>query len=68
MKLLIILVFIAVLVSLGSGLFFLVNDRGESKRMVNAQTLRVALSVLLFVLLVGTWLSGWVQIQSLTEG
>ena len=63
MKLLIILVFIAVLASLGSGLFFLVNDRGESKRMVNALTLRVALSVLLFVLLVGTWLSGWLQTQ-----
>ena len=63
MKLLIILVFIAVLASLGSGLFFLVKDRGESKRMVNALTLRVALSVLLFVLLVGTWLSGWLQTQ-----
>ena len=63
MKLLIILVFIAVLVSLGSALFFLVNDRGESKRMVNALTLRVALSVLLFVLLLGTWLSGWLQTQ-----
>ncbi len=64
MKLLIILVFIAVLASLGSGLFFLVNDRGESKRMVNALTLRVALSVMLFVLLLGSWLSGWIQIHS----
>ena len=59
LKLLIIVVFIAVLASLGSGLFFLVTDRGESKRMVNALTLRVALSVLLFVLLLVTWLSGW---------
>ncbi|NIP67865.1 MAG: twin transmembrane helix small protein [Planctomycetales bacterium] len=64
MKLLIILVFIAVLASLGSGLFFLVKDRGESKRMVNALTLRVALSVMLFVLLLGSWLSGWIQIPS----
>ncbi len=64
MKLLIILVFIAVLASLGSGLFFLVNDRGESKRMVNALTLRVVLSVMLFVLLLGSWLSGWIQIHS----
>ena len=61
MKLLIIVVFIAVLASLGSGLFFLVTDRGESKRMVNALTLRVALSVLLFVLLLVTWLSGWLS-------
>ena len=57
LKLLIILVFIAVLGSLGSGLFFLVTDRGESKRMVNALTLRVALSIVLFVMLLGTWLS-----------
>ena len=57
LKLLIILVFIAVLGSLASGLFFLVSDRGESKRMVNALTLRVALSVALFVMLLGTWLS-----------
>jgi hypothetical protein len=64
LKLLIILVFIAVLASLGSGLFFLVNDRGESKRMVNALTLRVALSVMLFVLLLGSWLSGWIQTHS----
>ncbi len=64
MKLLIILVFIAILASLGSGLFFLVNDRGESKRMVNALTLRVALSVMLFVLLLGSWLSGWIQTHS----
>ena len=53
--------FIAVLVSLGSGLFFLVNDRGESKRLVNALTLRVALSVLVFLLLMGSWLTGWIQ-------
>ncbi len=58
MKLLVILLFIAVLACLGSGLYFLVNDRGESKRLVNALTLRVALSVLLFALLVGSWLGG----------
>lgn len=61
MKLLVIVLFIAVLVSLGSGLFFLVNDRGESKRLVNALTLRVALSVLVFLLLMSSWLGGWLQ-------
>jgi hypothetical protein len=61
LKLLVIVLFIAVLLSLGSGLFFLVNDRGESKRLVNALTLRVALSVLVFLLLMSSWLGGWLQ-------
>jgi hypothetical protein len=57
------MLFIAVLLSLGSGLFFLINDRGESKRLVNALTLRVALSVLVFLLLMSSWLGGWLQTQ-----
>jgi hypothetical protein len=57
-KLLIILVLAAIIVSLGSGLFHLVRDEGQSGRMVNALTLRIALSVLLFVLLFVAWRSG----------
>jgi Protein of unknown function (DUF2909) len=44
------LIFIAA--SLGSSLFFLYKDRGEGNtRMVKALTIRVGLSILLFVLL-----------------
>ena len=57
-KLLIVLVLAAIVASLGSGLFHLVRDKGQSKRMVNALTLRIALSVLLFVLLIVAWRSG----------
>ncbi len=57
-KLLIILVLAAIVASLGSGLFHLVKDEGKSKSMVNALTLRIALSVLLFVLLFVAWRSG----------
>jgi hypothetical protein len=57
-KLLIILVLLAIVASLGSGLFHLVRDEGKSRRMVNALTLRIALSVLLFVLLFVAWRSG----------
>ncbi len=57
-KLLIVLVLVAIVASLGSGLFHLVKDEGKSKRMVNALTLRIALSVLLFVLLFVAWKSG----------
>ena len=57
-KLLIVLLLVAIVVSLGSGLFHLVKDDGQSKRMVNALTVRIALSVLLFVLLFVAWKSG----------
>lgn len=57
-KLLIVLVLVAIVASLGSGLFHLVKDEGKSQRMVNALTLRIALSVLLFVLLFIAWRGG----------
>ena len=57
-KLLIVLVLAAIVASLGSGLFHLVRGEGQSKRMVNALTVRIALSLLLFVLLIVAWRSG----------
>ena len=58
-KILIVAVLVAIVWSLGSGLFHLVKDeRGQSKRMVNALTVRIALSVALFVLLFVAWRSG----------
>ncbi len=57
-KPLILLVLAAIVASLGSGLFHLVQDEGRSKRMVNALSVRIALSVLLFVLLFVAWRSG----------
>ena len=49
--LLIIVVMLGILVSLGSGLYFLVRDRGKTERMVVSLSVRVALAVLLLVLL-----------------
>jgi cytochrome bd-type quinol oxidase subunit 2 len=60
-KFLIVVIFIAILISLGTGFFSLMNDKGQSKRMVNALTVRVALSVLLFVLLFAAWYTGQIQ-------
>ncbi len=48
---LIILVMLAILVSLGFGLFFLVRDQGKTQRTVIALSVRVALSILLLALL-----------------
>lgn len=57
LKLVIILLLFGVLASLFSGLFFLYRDRGAGHRTVKALTVRVALSVTLFaLLLVAYWL------------
>src|SRR6266704_2490993 len=50
-KIVVILLFVAILASLGSALFFLVTDGGQSKRSVKALALRVGLSLTLFLLL-----------------
>jgi hypothetical protein len=60
-KTLIVIVFLAIIASLGSGLFALVNDKGKSKRLVNSLTVRITLSVLLFVLLIIAYMNGLIQ-------
>jgi len=60
-KLLIVLCLIGIVISLGSGLFHLVSDRGESKKMVTSLTVRVVLSVALFILLFIAWSQGLIQ-------
>ena len=58
MRIVVILFIILILASLGSALFFLVNDRGQSKRTVTALALRVGLSVILFLLLMAGYYFG----------
>ncbi len=60
-KLLIVIIFLAIIVSLGSGLFALVDDKGKSKRLVNSLTVRISLSVLLFALLIIAYMNGLIQ-------
>lgn len=58
MKIVVILFLVAILASLGSALFFMVNDRGKSKRTVKALALRVGLSMSLFILLMAGYYFG----------
>ena len=51
MKIIIILFLLFIFGSLGSALFYLVRDKGTSTRTVKALTIRVALSVTLFLML-----------------
>ncbi|MFL2554459.1 MAG: twin transmembrane helix small protein [Candidatus Rariloculaceae bacterium] len=48
---LIIVIMLGILISLASGLFFLVRDKGKTKRTIASLSLRVALSVVLLALL-----------------
>lgn len=61
MKIIIALAFILILGSLGSALFFMMRDKGKSNRTVHALALRVGLSIVLFLMLLGAYKMGWIQ-------
>ncbi len=50
-KIFIVLTLLAILGSLASGLIFLIRDNGNSTRTVKALTVRIGLSVFLFLML-----------------
>ena len=60
-KIIVVLFLIAIIGSLFSGLFFLMKDKGTSERTVRALTVRVSLSVLLFILLMIGFATGLLQ-------
>jgi cytochrome bd-type quinol oxidase subunit 2 len=60
-KVLIVLMFVAIVASLGSALFHLSRSGGDSRKMARALTLRVGLSVALFVLLMIAWAAGLIR-------
>jgi putative copper export protein len=60
-KYLIVAVLIVILFSLGSGLFYLVRDKGQTDRTVKALTVRIALSLGLFILLFVAFATGLIQ-------
>ncbi|WP_271409962.1 twin transmembrane helix small protein [Pseudomonas sp. Q1-7] len=58
LKAAIVLLLLATLVSLFSGLFFLVKDEGRSSRVVNALTVRVVLAAITLALIAWGFYSG----------
>lgn len=60
-RLIIILVLIAILGSLFSGMYFMLKDRGRSTRNIKALSIRIGLSLLLFALLIVAYLTGIIQ-------
>ena len=51
MRIVIIAFLILIILSLGSAMFYLIRDKGQSDRTVKALTIRVGLSISLFLLL-----------------
>jgi hypothetical protein len=60
-KILIVITLFAIVGSLGSALFHLSRGKGDPKKMVRALTIRVGLSVALFILLMLAWYNGLIS-------
>ncbi len=58
MRFIIIAFLVVILASLGSALFYLIRDKGGSERTVKALTVRITLSITLFVLLMLSYYFG----------
>ncbi len=60
-RVLVIVVFVGILVSLGTALYQLTRSGGDSKKMIRALAIRVGLSLALFLLLMIAWYAGLIQ-------
>ncbi|HEV7165248.1 MAG TPA: twin transmembrane helix small protein [Gammaproteobacteria bacterium] len=60
-RIIIVLVLVAILASLFSGMYFMVKDRSNSTRNVKALSIRIGLSLLLFLLLLIAYLTGLIK-------
>ena len=62
LKILVVVGFLALILwNLGAGLYYMVVDKGRTKRTVNALTKRIALSVALILLVILANYMGWIQ-------
>ena len=60
-KVVIIVLLVLILFSLSSGMFFLIKDKGETNRTVISLTVRIVLSITLFILLFVGFRMGWIH-------
>jgi hypothetical protein len=65
MRLLVIALLVLIFASLGSALYYLIRDKGRSDRAVKALTVRIALSILLFLLLIVAYRFGLIPATGL---
>ena len=64
MRIVIVIALIGILFSLGSALFYLMRDKGTTNRTVNALTIRVGISIALFLFILFSYWMGWIEPRS----
>ena len=64
MRIVIVIALVGILFSLGSALFYLMRDKGTTNRTVNALTIRVAISIALFLFILFSYWMGWIAPRS----
>ncbi len=60
-KFIVIILLLFVVISLFSGLFFLVKDKGQTKRTANALTVRIILSLIAIAFIIIAFATGLIQ-------
>jgi hypothetical protein len=61
MKFIIYVLLAAIVVSLGTGLFYLRREDADSPKMLRALQMRVALSLVLIIVLISAYFFGWIE-------
>jgi hypothetical protein len=61
MRIVVILAFLGIIGSLASALVYLMRDKGGTNRTVNALTVRIGLSIALFLFVLLAHHMGWIQ-------
>ncbi|WP_089341534.1 twin transmembrane helix small protein [Burkholderia singularis] len=68
MHILVPIAFVLIVASMASALYFMMHDRGHTKRMVWSLAMRVGLSISLFLfILVANWM-GWIHSTGIPIG
>ena len=68
MHILVAIAFVLIIASMGSALYFMMNDRGHTKRMAWSLATRVGLSISLFLfILLANWM-GWIHSTGIPIG
>ncbi len=61
MKFVVFALLAAIVISLGTGLFYLRSEDADSPKMLRALQVRVALSLVLIVVLITSYFLGWIN-------
>ena len=67
MRFVVILAFLGILGSLASALFYLMHDKGGTNRTVNALTVRIGLSIALFLFVLFAHYMGWIHATGIPQ-